>query len=375
MDVDTDMPPSNQGSNTVKRPRDAAEDASGPPTKRLTTIHISHAHGPPIQQPTTSAPVVDAWTQAIHACHIAQVKVPPARILEAYGDHRTETVKQFQDDLKRLQKAMGNLERFVQASDCSEVPVIVSNAIKVPHIQLLKGVPDLVGSDADVILAMGIAADAVDAARTVVIEYVCAIYTAQVVHCTEAVDISKCAGNLATALKGYSKEIIETTPNSGGDVSIWDACIDRLRTAVTVELTDLSFDFSAKLRTEALERDSKANAVATARAAAETSNAARPLEDLLKDHTRPYDKRIEDIEKQLSSATKSPTASSSKTPAKSSTTKAVGKKDKKKQKAAAKKSKEGQNAKHVDGDGKGTSKSEKKLKGKGKAEPQDSDSD
>ncbi|KAJ6534470.1 hypothetical protein DFH09DRAFT_1325361 [Mycena vulgaris] len=119
--------------------------------------------------------------------------------------------------------------------------------------------------------------------------YVRATYVAQVAHCKTAVHTAKCADRFAADLTAYGTEIIQSA-QSDGDVHIWDACILRLRTAFAAELTDLSFDFAAKLRNEALDKETKANAVATARATAETSKAARPIEELLKDGMRPLDK-------------------------------------------------------------------------------------
>ncbi|KAJ7254843.1 hypothetical protein C8J57DRAFT_1518465 [Mycena rebaudengoi] len=148
-------------------------------------------------------------------------------------------------------------------------------------------------------------------------------------------------------------------------------------------VTVLSYDFAAKLRTEALEKESKVEAVATARADAETSSAAWPIEELLKDGLLPYDKRIDDLEKKLLSATQNASASSSSKTPKSNKTKAPGKEKKVKPKADNPKADnpkpprtEAKDAKRANTAGKGASKKVKPHnKGKGKAEPQDDGSD
>ncbi|KAJ7023043.1 hypothetical protein C8F04DRAFT_1306376 [Mycena alexandri] len=370
--MDVEMAPPNQG--TAKRPRDGNEDttANTAPSKRLTKIHISHAHDAPkvVTPPSSSSPIVDAWTQALIMCNTSMVKVPPARILEHFGTIRADALKEYQDAQKQLQKAEVSLQRFDQACDSNEVPAIVANAIKVPHVQLLKGTPDLDTTDPDVVLAKSNVVDAVYAARIAGAEHARMKYLAQVTHCKGGVDTAKCADRLYGSLTAYSKEIIAGAPGGLRDPMAWDACIFHLRNAFVVELTDLSYDFAAKLRSEALAKDSKADA---------TASAARPIEELLKDGMLPYDKRIEDLEKKLQAATQTPNASSSKSPATSSKTKAPGKEKKQKRKADDKKPRnEAKDAKRANAAGKGTSKDvkkDKKGKGKAKAEPLDSESD
>ncbi|KAJ7678041.1 hypothetical protein DFH06DRAFT_975820, partial [Mycena polygramma] len=220
------------------------------------------------------------------------VLVPPPVVLEQLGTIRDERLKDFHHAQKQLQKALVTCERFDQASDNGAIPSIVSNAMKVPALQLLKGTPDIDSTDADVMNAKNIATEACDNARAKATEYVSALYDAQVVHCKAAVDTAKCADRFSAALTDYAKAIIQSA-QPDGDVHIWDACILRLRNAFAAELTNLSFDLAARLRKEAIEKESKANAVATARANAETSTAARPIEDLLKDGIRPLDKQEE----------------------------------------------------------------------------------
>ncbi|KAJ7081255.1 hypothetical protein C8R44DRAFT_992331 [Mycena epipterygia] len=223
------------------------------------------------------------------------------------------------------------------------------------------------------LLAKGIATEACDGARKSAAEYVRAMYIAQVDHCTATVDTAKCADQLSADLTAYGKEIIQSALREG-DQHIWDGCILRLRNAYAAELTDLSFDFAAKLRKEAFEKETKANAVTTARATAETSNAAKPIEELLKDGMLPYGKRLEELEKKFQSDPQAATASSSKPSAKPSKANATAKKKHTSKPKLKKARSEGPNAKRVDVDGNDKSKAVKKGKGKAK-EPQDSDSD
>ncbi|KAJ6540145.1 hypothetical protein DFH09DRAFT_1041780, partial [Mycena vulgaris] len=266
---------------TNKRPRDGNDDT--PPAKRLTVIHIASDDASlSAKPPKSSLPVPDAWISAIEACIAQKVQIPPTVVLEYFGTIRADALKEYQGAQKQLQKARVTFERFNQASDNGSVPSIVSSAMKVPNLQLLKGTPDVSVTDPDAVLAKCAADEACTTARTSATDYVRAMYIAQVVHCEEGVDTAKCADRLSAALTAYGTEIIQSA-QSNGDVHIWDACIVRLRTAFQSELTMLSYDFAAKVRNEAADKETKANAVTTARAAAETSNAARPIQELLKD--------------------------------------------------------------------------------------------
>ncbi|KAJ7658035.1 hypothetical protein B0H17DRAFT_992805 [Mycena rosella] len=281
---------------------------------RLSASPSCISHPTRCRTPRRPPPIPDAWTKVIAVCNTEMIKVPPPLVLEHFGTIRADALKEYQHAQKQLQKALVTYERFGQACDNGAVPSIVSNAMKVPTLQLLKGTPDVESTDADVVNLKGIATDTCDTARGNAADYVRAIYTAQVADCKQAVHTVKCADRFAADLTAYGKEIIQSA-QSDGDVRIWDACILRLRTAFAAELTNLSYDFAAKLRSEALDKETKANAVATARTAVETSSAARPIEAILKESTGPLDKRIAELEKQLQSTSR-PLASSLKADAK-----------------------------------------------------------
>ncbi|KAJ7786742.1 hypothetical protein B0H14DRAFT_2400261, partial [Mycena olivaceomarginata] len=199
--------------------------------------------------------------------------------------------KDYQNAQKQLQKSELTAEQFAQATSDGAIPSIVSNAVKLPNLQLLKGTPGVEVTDTDIVLVSKAAKEAIDAARKVAVELGSAVYAVQVAHCKAGVDVTKCADRLAATLKEYSSTIILST-QSDGDVHIWDVFIQRLRNAFASELIDLSFNFVARVRNEALEKEAKANAVTTARATAETSNTAKPIQEILTEKMTPLDKCV-----------------------------------------------------------------------------------
>ncbi|KAJ7694916.1 hypothetical protein B0H16DRAFT_1328779, partial [Mycena metata] len=232
-------------------------------------------------------PPSHVWTRTVEACNSAGIKVPPPTILHDFGVIHDGALTEYQSAQSQLQKAQVTLERFDQACEGGAVPAIVSNAIKVPHLQLLKGTPDVATTDPDVVLAKTSTHEAIATARKDAIDLCRSTYVAQVIHCKSLVDPVQCADALSAALTDYGRSMINGAPIPG-DVHVWDACILRLRNDYAAELTDISYDFVAKLHNEAREKASKANAVSTARAAAETSSAAKPIEDILKDNMQTY---------------------------------------------------------------------------------------
>ncbi|KAJ7791092.1 hypothetical protein B0H14DRAFT_3500951 [Mycena olivaceomarginata] len=161
---------------------------------------------------------------------------------------------------------------------------------------------------------------------------------------TASVNTTKCTDRLAIALTDYSKTIILSVQGEG-DVHIWDVCILRFRNAFAT-----------------LDKETKANAVTTARAAAETSNTVKPIQEIMKEGMTPLDKRIAEI-KRLLKADPQAQISAPKPTAKPPKADAKGK-GKACDPQPTKNRKDGPNAKHADTDG---SELSKLKKGKKKA--------
>ncbi|KAJ7737686.1 hypothetical protein B0H16DRAFT_1425101, partial [Mycena metata] len=253
--TDVEMPAANTGGS--KRQREGSPERSSHSAKR-TAVASQEAS-------TAGSPAATSiWMMAIQQCTADRVRVPPALVLEEFCNMHDEALKEFQTAQKQYQKALITLERFTQASENDATPAIVSNAIKAPTVQLLKGTPNFEHTDGDTNNVKSIMDEAIAAARKNAVAFLTATYVAQVEHCKSSVDVKACADALASAFKAYAKEIIESA-QLDGDVHIWDTCIARLRITFEAELTNLSFDFAAKVRQEAASKEAKANAVESAR--------------------------------------------------------------------------------------------------------------
>ncbi|KAK7029220.1 hypothetical protein R3P38DRAFT_2775794 [Favolaschia claudopus] len=103
----------------------------------------------------------------------------------------------------------------------------------------------------------------------------------------------------ADELTSFVKDIIQRRDGPEGDVHIWDNCIAFLRSESVLDFQNLGYNYTAKLRKEELEKEAKASALEIARAEAEIANAARTVEELVKEATGAADARIKDLEKQL----------------------------------------------------------------------------
>ncbi|KAK6969048.1 hypothetical protein R3P38DRAFT_3298867 [Favolaschia claudopus] len=359
---DVEMPPANQG---TKRRREGSSERTGQPAKR-TAVASQEASAAGFTAATS------LWTLAYQQSVTDRIRVPPTLVQDAFCTKHDEALKEYQSAQKQFQKAQVTLERFNQARENGATPSMIAHAIKGPVVQLLKGTPALDSIDADTANAKSILDEAIDAARKNATDYLQAIYAAQVEHCRTGVNVQEAADRLVNSVKEYTKEIVESSQDVK-DVHIWDAYIDRLRAAFVIELTNLSFDFAAKIRQESANREANANAVETARIAAETEKAAKPIKDLVEEIAEAkiasvntfFTERFKSIQQDLDSQ-KTVKASSSNNNAQASSSK---KKDTKAKKATQD---GGKNTNHADAEGGGSSKKKGKgKKGKGKQKAKD----
>ncbi|KAK6996181.1 hypothetical protein R3P38DRAFT_3073109, partial [Favolaschia claudopus] len=93
--------------------------------------------------------------------------------------------------------------------------------------------------------------------------------------------VETCAASYADELTSFVKDIIQRRDGPERDVDIWDNCIAFLRSESVLDLQNLGYNYTAKLRKEELEKEAKASALEIARAEAEIANAARTVEELV----------------------------------------------------------------------------------------------
>ncbi|KAF7312910.1 hypothetical protein MKEN_00975400 [Mycena kentingensis (nom. inval.)] len=304
----------------------------------------------------TSASVPDPLDRAIQEAYAAAERVPPTTVLEHFREIHSDAVARYLSARKTLQRAELTLIRFHQACEHEATPSLVGNSIKHPKLQLLKGIEDLSDRNEDLMV------------------FKTTQFQSQVAQAKAAVGITLNATTYADALTAYATEIItDTSPDA--DVKIWDLCILRFRRAFVIELEQLAYEFTAKLKQDARAKEMKADAVATANHTADTSNNPEPMRDIVdkgvKKGIEPLADRVAELEKMMEKKT-NPPKKSKKKPGPKDQGKATDTK-KETSKKAHHKTDRGEG-----GSGSGTAvkaKEKGKKKSKPKPTPQDSDAE
>ncbi|KAJ7602917.1 hypothetical protein DFH06DRAFT_350497 [Mycena polygramma] len=184
-----------------------------------------------------------------------------------------------------------------------------------PVPQLLKETPSLDEVEA-VAAARSKAASYLATVCTSAAAYVRELFEAQSAHFSAATVVETCAKTYEDKLKSYVTDVIRRMEGEKGNVTIWDRCIAHLRSQLVLDLQNLGYSYSAKLRKEELQREAKALAVASARNEAEISNAAKSVEDIVREATSESMKIVKELQKelkQLKSTRKPPVAHPRKT--------------------------------------------------------------
>ncbi|KAJ7451294.1 hypothetical protein FB451DRAFT_985804, partial [Mycena latifolia] len=154
------------------------------------------------------------------------------------------------------------------------VPSVVTNNMKLPQHALIQGI-DGVAEDQRVKEAEAAAAKDIATAHATATNYMLTLYTVQVEKCRAQLDVTACANAMAASLTEYAHGII--TSSGDDDITVWTPCIAFLQTAFVKETKNLKFEFTAVLQKEAESKETKANAVHTARADAVMEDATRPI--------------------------------------------------------------------------------------------------
>ncbi|KAK6978199.1 hypothetical protein R3P38DRAFT_3376885 [Favolaschia claudopus] len=295
MDVDNHQNLRTSASRSTKRPREAGDGSTSgaPPAKRAAAPAAAPAPVPPVPV----IPTASEWMRNVQRQSVL-FRVPPLAVLEGMEAIRDSTLSGFDRNLSSLQKALVAGIRFDQASENGAVPSLISNAMKLPAPQLLKDTPSLDEVEA-VAAAREKAVSDLSTTCTSTSAYMRTIFEAQVARYRAATVVETCATSYADELTSYVKDIILRREGPEGDVHIWDNCIAFLRSEAVLDLQNLGYNYTAKLRKEELEKEAKATTISIARAEAEIANAARTVEELVKDATAAAETRIQELEKRL----------------------------------------------------------------------------
>ncbi|KAJ7505025.1 hypothetical protein B0H11DRAFT_1709211, partial [Mycena galericulata] len=207
-------------------------------------------------------------------------KIPPSTCITKFVEIHTETLQSFRESQTTLQKALQTLDKHNAHSSNGTIPTTVSNNLKLPHIQLVKGVSDVDG-DASVTVEKEAAEKKIAEASVAVTTYLGKLYAHQVDLCKKRVNVASASDEFKRRITAYAKSII--TAGGGDDDTVWDTVMTGLTSAISDELQNLNFEFVAVMDREAEIKEAKATAVITARADAEMIELTKPVKDLVKE--------------------------------------------------------------------------------------------
>ncbi|KAJ7663498.1 hypothetical protein B0H17DRAFT_867670, partial [Mycena rosella] len=200
--------------------------------------------------------------------------------LTKFAEIHTDCLRDFSASQTMLQKALHTLNKHELHSSNGAIPMTVSNNLKLPHVQLVKGATGA-ETDAEVVAERMSAEKEIAVASVTVTKYLGKLYATQVNLCKEQVNVASASAAFSARLKAYGKPII--TAGGGEDDTVRDTVIALLTEAICAELLSLNFEFVAVLDREAEVKEAKATAVITARADAEMMEATKPVKEMLQE--------------------------------------------------------------------------------------------
>ncbi|KAJ7910396.1 hypothetical protein B0H13DRAFT_607910 [Mycena leptocephala] len=218
------------------------------------------------------------WRRIFDEAAEAGDKIPPPTCITRFVELHAECLSDFRDSQQVLQKAISTLSKHEMHSSNGAIPTTVSNNLKFPHVQLVKGAPGA-GDDAEVSAEKVNAEKKIAEAAGAVTSYLGKLYANQVTLCRQLVNVPAASTVFSHRLEAYAKPII--TAGGGDDDTVWDTVITALTNAIADELQNLNFEFVAVLDREAEAKEAKATAVITARADAEMADATKPVKELV----------------------------------------------------------------------------------------------
>ncbi|KAJ7758960.1 hypothetical protein DFH07DRAFT_958101 [Mycena maculata] len=308
--------------------------------------------------------------------------IPSPNMVANFAEIHLKSLNNYKGAQSSLQRATATSNGFSLSSSGGPPPV-VTNHLKLPTYQLVKSAPG-VDSDPRVTEALKAASETLSAVHDAATTLLSTVYTVQMEHCRQQINIGACADRFAADLTAYSRNVVHMSGFEDRDRYMH--AVDLLKSAFMRELEDLAIDFTAKLIKSSALKEAKAVTLANARADAEMSDATKPVAETIGDEVKrlfaaQLPTLINTLKKSVPTRT---TAPASKNPSSSSSTKKTDHKSK----DPKPKPKTAQAAKGTDSNpkvkqagnranGGGTKQAElsNKGKGKGKATEESLDSD
>ncbi|KAJ7826172.1 hypothetical protein B0H14DRAFT_2595947 [Mycena olivaceomarginata] len=270
-----------EGGNVLKRRRensggDAVVTQTGytvPP--KLTAAAKSTAAPPGADKAPKS------WRRLFEEAEDNGNPVPPPTAIRELAEIRETVLRDFRAAQLQVQKAVATNDKFRVTSSTGIIPSVISNTLKLPALQFLKGAEGVV-TVPEVADAKATAEKDIATAAASSVKYVSAVYSAQIGAMQSLAHVATVANGFATSIKVYGNSVIQD--GGGLDLTIWDSLFVKLKSYLETELQSLNFEFVAALKHEARIKDAKALALSSAKATAEMTDATKPVKELISEN-------------------------------------------------------------------------------------------
>ncbi|KAJ7736707.1 hypothetical protein DFH07DRAFT_699985, partial [Mycena maculata] len=202
----------------------------------------------------------------------------PPTVIAKFVELHAACLQDFRVSQTSLQTAMRTNSKHELKSDNDATPPAVANNLKLPTTQIIKAA-SRAENDPRVVTAREAAEKDIATASVTATAYLSMLYSVQVEVCQELVSVTTVADDFATSLETYSHSIIKG--GGGTDLTVWDAVIAELEDAMKLELQNMNYEFVAVLERDTDTKSKKADAVKTARAAADLVEVTKPVQELI----------------------------------------------------------------------------------------------
>ncbi|KAF7341957.1 hypothetical protein MSAN_02051800 [Mycena sanguinolenta] len=258
-----------QGGNTINNNNTARidkkrkrEESSGGTVVETVTVAPSRPNAAKsTANPPQDEKVPESWRRIFAEARDEGKSCPPPSAILKLGEIRSDHLIDFHSAQSSVAKAMAANDKFKAIISAGEIPSVVSNAVRLPALQPLKGVVNFDFSAVPAFVEAKAAAERdIAAAVASSTKFVTEYYEAQLAEVRKQLNVT------AAVTSG--------TP-----------LLDRLCELMTIELETLNFEYVALLKRDADAKTAKAKAAAVSigHADAEMADATKPIAELIKE--------------------------------------------------------------------------------------------
>ncbi|KAJ6507620.1 hypothetical protein DFH09DRAFT_1334503 [Mycena vulgaris] len=175
-----------------------------------------------------------------------------------------------------LARAVATQSNFGLRSSNDAVASVVSNSLKVPSFQALKGA-ESVPEDASCVEVKDKLEKEIALVQRTATTYLTTLYDAQVALFKAKLDITAGSDALAASLSEYAQQLLTNADDP--DPTVWQPCVTLIKAAYLAETRNLKLEYTAILVKEHDDLRAKADAIAVAEQDAVMTDSTAPVVD------------------------------------------------------------------------------------------------